>query len=68
MSELDGLCFQVEDAEFAVAAAVKARKGVELELQDVQKQLEDMTKTKQEVKTHLAFDVALLGIVFLLTL
>lgn len=50
------VCVQVEDAEFAAAAAVKARKGVELELQDVQKQLEDMTKIKQEVTTQLPCD------------
>jgi len=40
---------KLEDAEFATAAAVKARKGVETEVQDLQQQLTDITKAKQDV-------------------
>jgi len=33
----------------ATAAAIKARKGIEMELQDLQAQFEALTKSKQEV-------------------
>jgi len=40
---------QLEDAELATAAAVKARKAMEMELQDLQSQFEALSKSKQEV-------------------
>ena len=40
---------QLEDAEMATAAAIKARKGMEMELQDLQAQFEALSKSKQEV-------------------
>ena len=43
------MCFQLEDVEFAKAAAVKARKGVEMEVQELQQQLDDISKARQEV-------------------
>lgn len=39
---------QLEDAEFAKTAAMKARQGAELELQEVQCQLEEVLRTKNE--------------------
>jgi len=41
---------QLEDAEFSSAAAVKAKKTMELELADLQQQLDELFKAKQEVK------------------
>ena len=43
------LSCQLEDAEMATAAAIKARKGMEMELQDLQTQFEALSKSKQEV-------------------
>ena len=40
---------QLEDAEFARTAAMKARQNAELELADVQQQLEDVIRSKEEV-------------------
>ena len=45
------LVIQLEDAEYATAAAVKARKGVELELQEVQHQMDALSKSKQDVSS-----------------
>ena len=45
--------FQLEDSEFATAAAVKSRVGVELELQETQHQLEDMIRSKHEAEERL---------------
>lgn len=41
---------QLEDAEYASAAAVKAKKTMELELADLQQQLDDLFKSKQETE------------------
>ena len=41
---------QLEDAEFATAAAVKARKGFEMEVAELQQQMDDIGKSKQEVE------------------
>lgn len=41
---------QLEDAEYATAAAVKARKGIEIEVQEIQQQLDAVSKSKQEVE------------------
>ncbi|KAK3595793.1 hypothetical protein CHS0354_025430 [Potamilus streckersoni] len=41
---------QLEDAEFASAAATKAKKTMELELQDLQQQLEELFTAKQEAE------------------
>ncbi|XP_067133284.1 unconventional myosin-XVIIIa-like [Centruroides vittatus] len=43
---------QLEDAEFAKTAAIKARQGAEMELQDLQSQLEEVTRTKCEVESR----------------
>jgi len=40
---------QLEDAEFAKTAAVKAKQNVELELSDVQSQLDDILRRKSEM-------------------
>ena len=40
----------MEDAEFATAAAVKARKGFEMEVAELQQQMDDISKSKQEVE------------------
>ena len=47
--DLDPVDLQLEDAEFATAAAVKARKGMELELEEVQLQLDTALKAKQDI-------------------
>ncbi|XP_067015747.2 unconventional myosin-XVIIIa isoform X6 [Anabrus simplex] len=41
---------QLEDAEFARSAAVKARQGAELELQEVQGQLEEAQRARSEAE------------------
>lgn len=43
---------QLEDSEFAKAAAVKARQAVETELHDCQTQLEEATRTKNEAESR----------------
>lgn len=40
---------QLEDAEFTSAAAVKAKKAMEIEVQELQQQLEEVSRAKQEV-------------------
>ena len=42
---------QLEDAEYASQAAIKAKKTMELELADMQQQIDELFKTKQEVIT-----------------
>ncbi|XP_070204311.1 unconventional myosin-XVIIIa-like isoform X2 [Littorina saxatilis] len=42
---------QLDDAEFTANAAVKAKKRMELEIQDLNQQLEDLSRSKQEVET-----------------
>jgi len=41
---------QLEDAEFARTAAMKARQNAELELADTQTQLEDVSRSKQDLE------------------
>eukprot|EP00092_Neocalanus_flemingeri_P009716 GFUD01010465.1.p1 GENE.GFUD01010465.1~~GFUD01010465.1.p1 ORF type:complete len:992 (-),score=270.61 GFUD01010465.1:543-3518(-) len=41
---------QLEDAEFARAAAMKAKQNSELELEDVQQQLEDVSRAKSDTE------------------
>lgn len=41
--------FQLEESEFTCAAAVKARKSMEVEIEDLHVQMEDISKTKQAV-------------------
>lgn len=43
--------FQLEESEFTCAAAVKARKSMEVEIEDLHIQMEDISKTKQAVST-----------------
>lgn len=48
------LClFQLEESEFTCAAAVKARKSMEVEIEDLHVQMEDISKTKQAVSAAL---------------
>lgn len=41
--------FQLEESEFTCAAAVKARKAMEVEIEDLHVQMDDISKTKQAV-------------------
>ena len=41
---------QLEDAEIATAAAVKARKGFEMEIAELQQQMDDISRSKQDVE------------------
>lgn len=43
------LLLQLEDLEYSTASAVKAKKTMELELADLQQQLDELFKSKQEV-------------------
>lgn len=45
--------FQLEESEFTCAAAVKARKSMEVEIEDLHVQMEDISKTKQAVSKTL---------------
>lgn len=45
--------FQLEESEFTCAAAVKARKSMEVEIEDLHVQMEDISKTKQAVSAAL---------------
>lgn len=40
---------QLEESEFTGAAAVKARKSMEVEMEDLHVQMEDVSKAKQAV-------------------
>lgn len=42
---------QLEESEFTCAAAVKSRKSMEVEIEDLHVQMEDISKTKQAVST-----------------
>merc|ERR1719410_2098984 len=44
---------QLEDAEFAKTAAIKAKQNIELELGDVQQQLDDVMRSKSDVEDRL---------------
>lgn len=41
--------FQLEESEFTCAAAVKARKAMEVEIEDLHVQMDDISKAKQTV-------------------
>ncbi|UYV77356.1 MYO18B [Cordylochernes scorpioides] len=43
---------QVEDAEMARSAALKSRQGTQQELEELQAQLEDISRTKQEAESR----------------
>lgn len=46
------LCWvQLEESEFTCATAVKARKSMEVEIEDLHVQMEDISKAKQAVST-----------------
>lgn len=48
------LCpFQLEESEFTSAAAVKARKSMEVEIEDLHVQMEDISRAKQAVSAAL---------------
>ncbi|XP_008274580.1 unconventional myosin-XVIIIa-like isoform X5 [Stegastes partitus] len=51
--EIAQLKNQLEESEFTCAAAVKARKSMEVEIEDLHVQMEDISKTKQAVSTTL---------------
>lgn len=44
---------QLEESEFTCAAAVKARKSMEVEIEDLHVQMEDISKAKQAVSAAL---------------
>ncbi len=44
---------QLEDAEFAKTAAIKAKSNLELELSDLQQQLDDLSRSKSDVEDRL---------------
>uniref|UniRef100_A0A8C6UC11 Myosin XVIIIAb n=1 Tax=Neogobius melanostomus TaxID=47308 RepID=A0A8C6UC11_9GOBI len=44
----------LEESEFTSAAAVKARKSMEVEIEDLHVQIEDMSKTKQSLEEQLS--------------
>lgn len=44
---------QLEESEFTSAAAVKARKSMELEIEDLHIQMEDVVKAKITVSFHI---------------
>ena len=44
---------QLEDAEFAKTAALKAKQNLELELSDVQQQLDDVTRSKSDLEDRI---------------
>lgn len=48
------LLLQLEDAEFAKIVAVKAKQGVEMELQELQHQLDDVIASKRAAEDRLA--------------
>ena len=53
------LCpFQLEESEFTCASAVKARKSMEVEIEDLHVQMEDISKMKQAVSTALCFSTS----------
>lgn len=45
-------CLQLDDKEFVCSAAVKAKKTMELEIDDLQQQLDDLSKAKTEVNYY----------------
>ncbi|XP_041350261.1 unconventional myosin-XVIIIa-like isoform X3 [Gigantopelta aegis] len=47
-SQINNLKNQLEDAQFSLVAAVKAKKRMELEIEDLQQQNEDLSRSKQE--------------------
>lgn len=49
------IALQLEESEFTCAAAVKARKSMEVEIEDLHVQMEDISKTKQAVSKALYF-------------
>lgn len=44
------LCVQLEESEFTCAAAVKARKAMEVEMEDLHLQIDDIAKAKTAVR------------------
>lgn len=44
--------FQLDDSEYTAAAATKAKKTMELEIQDLQQQLDDVFRAKTEVRLN----------------
>ncbi|XP_068440525.1 unconventional myosin-XVIIIa isoform X2 [Clinocottus analis] len=52
--EIAQLKNQLEESEFTSAAAVKARKSIEVEIEDLHVQMEDISKTKQALEEQLS--------------
>jgi len=40
----------LEESEYTCSSAVKSRKAMELEMEDLQAQLEEVSKSKQDVR------------------
>lgn len=53
----DVFCAQLEESEFTCAAAVKARKAMEVEMDDLHVQMEDTSKAKQAVRVVIFLSV-----------
>ena len=49
LSHCDLVWFKLEDAEYATSTAIKARKVVEQELEEIQMQLDAVSKAKNDV-------------------
>lgn len=47
-----GACVQLEESEFTCAAAVKARKAMEVEIEDLHLQIDDIAKAKTAVRVQ----------------
>jgi hypothetical protein len=45
-------CVQLEESEFTCAAAVKARKAMEVEMEDLHLQIDDIAKAKTAVRVR----------------
>ncbi|XP_058269855.1 unconventional myosin-XVIIIa isoform X8 [Hemibagrus wyckioides] len=52
--EIAQLKNQLEESEFTCAAAVKARKGMEVEIEDLHVQMDDISKAKQALEEQLS--------------
>jgi phage shock protein A len=49
-AQISALRNQLDDAQFSANAAQKAKKRMELEIEDLHQQIEDLSRSKQEVR------------------
>ena len=62
------VALQLDDAEFSSTAAIKAKKRMELEIQDLHQQIEEFSRSKQEVGFVLFQHCSVTGLVQLVHL